>query len=150
MYIQNNVTFENLVYIVENLCKEAIEELELLFGQSYKTDGLNFLKKIPSENIKLIRLKENNEAVAVFGIVAQDENSAGVFFLSTKNLLKGNMITFLKGTKSCIDEWNQGYKILLDSCCKKNKSVIKWLGFLGFVATNEEDENFQIYKKVQK
>ena len=150
MYIDSNVTFPDIIYIVKNLCNKAIDELKILFGESYKVDTLFFLTKISPEDIKLIKLKQNKKPTAIFGIVKENEKTAGVFFLSTDDLYKGNMISFLKETREQINKWGKTYEVLLDSCYKKNKSVIKWLNFLGFEATNEEDNNFQIYMKRYK
>ena len=143
----DDITFKDIDYIVEHLCDKAIIELKEKFDKDYKFETLAYLTDVEFENIKCIRLKENNEPVALFGVIPLENNSAGIFFLSTDNLYKGNMIQFLKGTKSYIDNWNQKYKILLDDCYKKNDSVIKWLKFLKFEPTESGDENFQIYKR---
>lgn len=137
-------------YIIENLCDKAIDELLIKFGKSYEYDTKIYLYSIPFKNIKIIRLKNNDEPVALFGYIPLENNSAGIFFLSTNNLYEGNMIKFLKGTKHYIDEWSKEYPILLDDCYKKNDSVIKWLKFLKFEPTTTESDNFQIYKREVK
>lgn len=148
MYV-DDITVNDINFVVAHLCNKAIEELRVKFGRSFRYDTLSYLYNVPFRFIKTIKLKETGETVGLFGIIPLTNDSAGIFFLSTEKLYEGNMFLFLRETKKQIEAWNSKYEILLDDCYKQNKSVIKWLKILGFKPTTDEDKNFQIYQKVK-
>lgn len=149
MYV-DDITVNDINFVVAHLCNKAIEELRVKFGNSFRYDTLCYLYNVPFRFIKTIKLKKTGETVGLFGLVPLTDDSAGIFFLSTEKLYEGNMFLFLRETKKQIEAWNSKYEILLDDCYKQNKSVIKWLKILGFKPTADEDKNFQIYQKVKK
>lgn len=149
MYV-DDVTVNDINFVVAHLCNKAIEELRVKFGNSFRYDTLSYLYNIPFRFFKTIKLKKTGETVGLFGLVPLIDDSAGIFFLSTEKLYEGNMFLFLRETKKQIEIWNSKFEILLDDCYKQNKSVIKWLRILGFKPTADEDKNFQIYQKVKK
>lgn len=149
----DNTTPEDIDFVIDNLCEKVIEELKVMFGDDYKFLLSEQLYNLQLEDIRTVRLKKNNEPVAIFGLIPLNEYPsiniiAGIFFLSTENLYQGNMITFLKGTKKVVDCWAKQYQLLLDKCYKRYSSVVKWLKFLGFEPHPEsKGKDFQIYFK---
>ena len=139
---------EEVLYVLERLNQNAIHELKLLYGKNYIQKALNTIFKKENE-IVLIKLKKTNESVGVFGIIPiENTKFCGIFFLTTDNIHKGNKITLLKGANKQIKQWQQEYKLIMDSCLKSNETIIKWLTLLGFKPSEEyQDDNFQIYYK---
>lgn len=142
----------NAIYIVEavldNLCEDTKTELKKIYKTS---DDSNYLQctldAIKDSEIFVVKLQENNEPVGLYGLIPQDNESAGIFLLTTDNLHKGNLITFLKGAKKQVDEWSKQYKLIMDNCYKQNETIKKWLRLLGFKPSEYQDDNFQIYYK---
>ncbi len=143
-------TTNNSIYVVEavlnNLCEDTKKELKKIYSENF--DYLNSVfEAIKNTDIYLIRLKSNNEPVGIYGLIPQENNSAGIYLLTTDNLHKGNVITFLKQAKKQVNEWLKDYKLIMDNCYKQNETIKKWLTLLGFQPSEYQDEDFQIYFK---
>ncbi len=143
-------TTNNSIYVVEavlnNLCEDTKKELKKIYSEN--SDYLNSVfEAIKNTDIYLIRLKSNNEPVGIYGLIPQENNSAGIYLLTTDNLHKGNVITFLKQAKKQVNEWLKDYKLIMDNCYKQNETIKKWLTLLGFQPSEYQDEDFQIYFK---
>lgn len=143
-------TTNNSIYVIEavlnNLCEDTKKELKKIYSEN--SDYLNSVfEAIKNTDIYLIRLKSNNEPVGIYGLIPQENNSAGIYLLTTDNLHKGNVITFLKQAKKQVDEWLKDYKLIMDNCYKQNETIKKWLTLLGFQPSEYQDEDFQIYFK---
>jgi len=138
----------NAIYIIEavldNLCEDTQNEMIKLFGSNYQEP---IFEKIQDSEIFVIRLHSNHEPVGLYGLIELDNESAGIFLLTTDNLHKGNIITFLKGARKQVDEWSKQYKLIMDNCDKKNKTIQKWLKLLGFKPSDIQNKDFQIYYK---
>lgn len=131
-------------YVLENLHKDTVAELKKKYGEKY---ALPTFEAIRESEIFVIRLKSTREPVGLYGLIEQENNSAGIFLLTCQNLHKGNLITFLKRARKQINEWSEEYKLIMDNCDKNNKTIIKWLTLLGFKPAPYQDEDFQIYFK---
>ncbi len=143
-------TTNNSIYVIEavlnNLCEDTKKELKKIYSEN--SDYLNSVfEAIKNTDIYLIRLKSNNEPVGIYGLIPQENNSAGIYLLTTDNLHKGNVITFLKQAKKQVNEWLKDYKLIMDNCYKQNETIKKWLTLLGFQPSEYQDEDFQIYFK---
>ena len=143
-------TTNNSIYVIEavlnNLCEDTKKELKKIYSEN--SDYLNSVfEAIKNTDIYLIRLKSNNEPVGIYGLIPQENNSAGICLLTTDNLHKGNVITFLKQAKKQVNEWLKDYKLIMDNCYKQNETIKKWLTLLGFQPSEYQDEDFQIYFK---
>ena len=143
-------TTNNSIYVVEavlnNLCEDTKKELKKIYSEN--SDYLNSVfEAIKNTDIYLIRLKSNNEPVGIYGLIPQENNSAGIYLLTPDNLHKGNVITFLKQAKKQVNEWLKDYKLIMDNCYKQNETIKKWLTLLGFQPSEYQDEDFQIYFK---
>ena len=143
-------TTNNSIYVIEavlnNLCEDTKKELKKIYSEN--SDYLNSVfEAIKNTDIYLIRLKSNNEPVGIYGLIPQENNSAGIYLLTTDNLHKGNVITFLKQAKKQVNEWLKDYKSIMDNCYKQNETIKKWLTLLGFQPSEYQDEDFQIYFK---
>lgn len=138
----------NSIFIVEavlmNLCEDTKTELIKNFGDDYIDETFDIIQ---DTEINVIRLKSNNEPVGLYGVIPQENNSAGIYLLTTDNLHKGNVITFLKQAKKQVNEWSQKYSLIMDNCYKKNETIKKWLKLLGFKPSQYQSEEFQIYYK---
>lgn len=138
----------NSIFIVEavlmNLCEDTKTELIKNFGDDYIDETFDIIQ---DTEINVIRLKSNNEPVGLYGVIPQENNSAGIYLLTTDNLHNGNLITFLKQAKKQVNEWSQKYSLIMDNCYKENKTIIKWLKLLGFKPSQYQNEEFQIYYK---
>lgn len=134
---------KEIKYVLDNLCNETVSELEIIFGDGYKTKTYNLIKTLSEKFV--IKLKKTNEPCGLFGLIPQGENAAGIFLLTTDKLHEGNLITFLKGSKRQIEQWNTKFKLIMDSCSKKNETIKKWLVLMGFKPSHYQDDNFQIY-----
>lgn len=146
MYIDYSLTEDNLRFVIDNLCMDAVTELKALFGTFYKVETFDYLKSAKYKY--LIRLKSNNEIVGIFGILPQNPDTGGIFLLTTDNIHNGNIITFLRGAKKQIKLWEKDFKLIMDSCYKQNLIVKKWLELLGFKPSEKyQDKYFQIYYK---
>lgn len=132
-------------YVIDNLCEDTVIELKTMFGENYKEVVCEEIRQLTTKY--LIKLKETNEPVGLFGLLPQGINSAGVFLLTTDNLHNGNVITFLKRAKKQIEEWSEEYDLIMDRLYKKNQTIKKWLRLLGFKPSEFEDDEFQVYYK---
>lgn len=132
-------------YVIDNLCEDTVIELKTMFGENYKEVVCEEIRQLTTKY--LIKLKETNEPVGLFGLLPQGINSAGVFLLTTDNLHNGNIITFLKRAKKQIEEWSEEYDLIMDRLYKKNQTIKKWLRLLGFKPSEFEDDEFQVYYK---
>lgn len=134
--------------VLNNLCEDTKTELKKIFNSSENSDYLcNTFDIIRNSDIHIIKLRHSNEPVGLYGLIPQDKESAGIFLLTTDNLHKGNVITFLKGARKQVEQWSESYKLIMDNCYKKNDTIIKWLKLLGFQPSEIQDEDFQIYYK---
>lgn len=129
-------------YVLENLCKDTVKELVKIYGKDYLKQTF---QAITDTEIFVIKLKNNNEPVGLYGIIPLENNSAGIYLLTTDNLHKGNIITFIKGARKQVKEWQKQYKLIMDNCYKQNKTIKKWLTLLGFQPSVYQNKNFQIY-----
>lgn len=147
MFVDNIKNISEILHILDNLSEDTVIELKKLFGETYKDNTFEMLVSRSIEKY-LIRLKINDEPVGIFGIIPQSKNSGGIFFLTTKNLHRGNVITLLKGARNQILEWEKRYSLIMDSCYKKNETIKKWLKLLGFKPSEKyQDNDFQVYYK---
>lgn len=148
MYQEPLTKLQELKYILERLNKEAIAELKKLLGNDYKNEAFRLIKSNSVEKF-VIKLVNTNEPVGLYGIMSANKSSsaAGIFFLSTDNLHKGNKIKLLRGAKKQISVWEKKYKLLMDSCHRDNKTVMKWLSLLGFKPSEFFDDDIQIWYK---
>lgn len=145
MYATSSYNFKSVKYVLDNLCNDTSLELKIIFGHNYKLKVFNLIRALSVRY--LIRLKKTDEPVGIFGLIPQNENTAGIFLLTTDNLHNGNIITFLRSAKKQINEWSNDYKLIMDSCYKKNETIKKWLKLLGFIPSNYQNDDFQIYYK---
>lgn len=130
--------------VLENLCDDTKAELKMIYGEDYIK---SVFEDIKDTEIFVIRLKSNHEPVGIYGLIQLEDYSAGIYLLTTQNLYKGNMITFLKGVRKQVNEWQKEYKLIMDNCRKKNKTIKKWLSLLGFLPSKYQNNDFQIYFK---
>lgn len=135
---------KTICYVLSHLHKRTRDELCEIYGSLYID---NTYREIKDKEVFVIRLKNNNKPVGLFGLIPQSDKSAGIFLLTTDYLPEGNMITFLKGVKKQIRQWEKRYSLIMDNCYKQNKQIIKWLTLLGFRPSNYQDDKFQIYYK---
>lgn len=146
MYSEVAENNEEMKYVLGNLCDDTILELRKIFGENYETPALNEINQLTTKY--LIKLKSNNEPVGLFGLVPQlNPKTAGIFLLTTDNLHKGNVITFLKQAKKQVNEWLNDYDLIMDNCYKKNLTIQKWLRLLGFRPSRHHNDDFQVYYK---
>lgn len=145
MYASISRNTKEIKYVLNNLCDDTVLELVKLFGNNYKFKTFNIIRALSKKYI--IKLKHTNEPVGLFGLIPQSNNTAGIFLLTTDNLHKGNVITFLRSAKRQIEDWQSEYKLIMDSCYKKNETIKKWLRLLGFKASVYQDNDFQVYYK---
>lgn len=144
MYSEKATDSEEIKNVINNLCKDTVLELALNFGSDYRQKAF---ETIENAHKFIIKLKETNEAVGLFGLIPITEHSAGIFLLTTDNLHKGNIVTFLKQARKQVNEWSNDYKLIMDYCYKQNKTIQKWLTLLGFKPSEHQDIDFQIYYK---
>lgn len=146
MYAERIRNLREVRTVLDNLCDDTVLELEKLFGKNYKNKTFQIIRAIKAERY-IIKLKNTNEPVGVFGLIPVNDNSGGIFLLTCDNLHKGNLITFLKSARIQTDKWCEQYKLIMDSCYKKNETIKKWLRLLGFKPSEYQDNDFQVYYK---
>ena len=133
-------------FVLNNLCNEAKKELTILFGDNFKFEILSRLKDVVHKFS--IKLKKNDELVAIFGIFEVEKDIGGIYFLSTDNLKEGNIITLLRGSRKQVQSWMRDFSLILDTCFVENSSVRKWLILLGFIkVASGGDGVFEIFGK---
>ena len=146
MFIDYSPEVVEVEYVLNNLSYLTKKELSLSFGKDYKDKVINIL--VLSKCLYLIKLKKDSTPVAIFGLIEENAQSAGIFFLSTDEMYQGNMIQLIRESKKVIDNWLKTYKVLLDDCHKENIKIQKWLKYLGFSASGEiKSDNFEVYYK---
>jgi hypothetical protein len=130
--------------VLNNLCEDTVIELKAIFGDDYVNKTWVTINK---NKMYLIRLKCSNAPVGLFGLISlkKYKKSAGIFLLTTDDLHKGNMFTFLKCAKKQVDSWADEYDLIMDNCYKKNLKIKKWLKLLNFKPSEYQDDDFQIY-----
>lgn len=143
MYSDRVFKYTEALYVIKNLCNDTRKELELIYGNDYQKRVLEEIYKAQEKYI--IKLKNTDEAVGLFGLTFEGEGVGGIFLLTTDNLHNGNLITFLRCTKLQIKEWEKNYKLIMDNCYKRNATIKKWLKLLGFKPSKHQNEDFQIY-----
>ncbi len=149
MYAEKfNNQCNDVIHVIENLSHSTAVEMVGIFGYPYENILYQAILQNKTESY-VIKLKKTNEAVGLFGLTAQNLNkkSAGIYLLTTDNLKKGNIITFLKEAKKQVDVWTDKYDLLMDTCFKENKTIVKWLTLLGFKPSQYQDDNLQLYFK---
>ena len=146
MYIDYLPEAVEIEVVLNNLSELTKVELIKAFGEDYKNLIINLLPF--TKYTYLIKLKADNSAVGMFGLVEETPDRAGIFFLSTDEMYKGNMIKLIRTSKTIVDEWLKEYKVLLDDCHQDNEKVMKWLCLLGFKPTGKIKEGcfFEYYK----
>ncbi len=145
MYSEKLLNLNEIKYILERLNSEAVAELKVLFGNDYKNQAFQILRAAKEKFV--IKLEKTKEPVGLYGVVHSTSSVAGIFFLTTNNLHKGNKIKLLRGAKNQISLWEKKYKLILDSCHKNNYIIAKWLRLLGFKPSEFQDNNIQIWYK---
>lgn len=146
MYAERIRSLKEVRTVLDNLCDDTILELRKLFGKDYKKKVFQIIRLIKAERF-IIKLKDTNEPVGVFGLIPVNKDSGGIFLLTCDNLHKGNVITFLKSARKQINEWGERYKLIMDSCYKQNETIKKWLRLLGFKPSEYQDKDFQVWYK---
>lgn len=138
---------KNVTHVLNNLCNDTELELIANFGTDYRNHVQTELKRL-QRKYYVIKLKDNNEPVGLYGLIPVKKRVAGIFLLTTDNLHKGNVIRFLRGCKKQINLWQNDYDLIMDLQYKKNETVKKWLKTLGFEASEMfQNDNFQVYYK---
>lgn len=127
-YAERVKSLREVRFVLDNLCNDTKIEVEKIFGDDYRKQIFQIIRLIKKERY-IIRLKQTNEPVGVFGLIPVNENSGGIFLLTCDNLHKGNVITFLKSAKRQIDKWCEEYKLIMDSCYKQNETIKNGLDF---------------------
>ena len=164
MYSTKATSVKEIRYVLDNLNPEAVSELKVLFGDSYKKNAFQIIRATTVKSI--IKLKDTNEPVGVYGLVPlkvgsqsgltphpnphikkREKRIAGTLFLTTSNLHKGNIIKLLRTAKKQIEIWQNQYSTILDSCHKSSKTIQKWLTLLGFKPSGWEDNDIHVYYK---
>ena len=75
---------------------------------------------------------EQNRPVLMGGVGAGDEPNAGcVWMLATTDIEK-HKVSFLRGCRAWVEEWNKKYPVLFNCVDERNELHIKWLRWLGF------------------
>ena len=144
MFIDYYPKENDIKVVLENLSELTKKELIVAFGEEYIKEILN----TQAICLYLIRLKKENKPVGIFGLIEEEKNIAGIFFLTTDEVYKGNMIKLIRTSKKIVDEWLKEYDVLLDDCHKDNEKVMRWLCLLGFKPTGRMKEGafFEFYK----
>ncbi len=146
MYSQRATSIKDIRYVLDNLNPEAVYELKTLFGESYKKNAFQIIRATTIKNI--IKLKDTNEPVGVYGLIPmKNPKHCGIFFLTTNNLQKGNITKLLREAKKQIAIWETQYETIMDSCHKSSETIKKWLTLLGFKPSGWEDNNIHVYYK---
>ncbi len=146
MYIsQRRVNISEVIEIVNSVADKTREELIAIYGKNYHQPVCEVIFKAPEKH--LIRLKSTGEPVGIFGLTHEGEDIGGIFLLTTDKLHQGNVLTFLRGAETQINEWMNDYKLIMDNWYKKNETILKWLKLLGFQPSNIQNDEFQIYYK---
>ena len=146
MYAERIKNLREVRTVIDNLCDDTVIELKKTLGKNYKQKTFQIIRAIRKEKF-IIKLKNTNEPVGVFGLIPVNDNAGGIFLLTCDNLHKGNLITFLKGARKQTDEWCEEYKLIMDKLYKKNETIKKWLRLLGFKPSEYQDNDFQVYYK---
>ena len=128
--------------VIDKLIGLTVEELIIRFGFEWKKE-VKAIVNLAKEKY-VIRLKENDEPVGLFGIIEETQDVAGIFLLMSEEIKKGNMIHLIRQSKAIVDDWMKDYKALLDDCHFENEKIIRWLMFLGFKPTDEIKDNYFI------
>lgn len=131
--------FIEIEEVIDKLIGLTVEELITRFGFEWKKE-VKAIVNLAKEKY-VIRLKENDEPVALFGIIEETQDIAGIFLLMSEEIKKGNMIHLIRQSKAIVDDWMKNYKALLDDCHFENEKIIRWLMFLGFKPTDEIKDN---------
>lgn len=144
MFAVSNFTDKDIKFILDNLCDKSVEELQIICGNNFYNIVFDKIKQ--SEDKILIKLKNDNQPVAIVGIIplSKTNKSGALFFLSTDNLKKGCKMHLLKESRKYILKWLDTYNEIIDQCYNKNFIIMKWLKFLGFSEISK-DENFNYY-----
>ena len=146
MYSEKALRTKEIKHVLENLCEDTAIEAKTLLGSNYKEYIFHTLRCVTEKQI--IKLKSSGEAVGLFGLIPFGDGVGGIFLLTTDNLHKGNVITFLRRAKLQIQKWESKYSLIMDRHYKKNETIKKWLKLLGFVPSEaHQDKDFQIYYK---
>lgn len=149
MYVDYLPEAVEIEVVLDNLSELTKAELIKAFGKDYKNSIINLLPF--TKYTYLIKLKADNSAVGIFGLIEETPDRAGIFFLSTDEIYKGNMIKLIRTSKAVVDEWLKEYKVLLDDCHLDNEKVMRWLCLLEFKPTGKiKVGNFAEYYKGDK
>ena len=144
MYAEKIKSLIAVRQVLNNLCDDTILELEKTLGKDWKKKAFQIIRAIKKERY-IIKLKENHKPVGLFGLIPLGEKVGGIFLLTSDELHKGNLITFLKSARKQIDNWCNDYELIMDSLYKENQTIKKWLQLLRFKPSTFEDENFQVW-----
>lgn len=132
--------------IIEKLSGLTVEEAIIRFGNNWKKEVKTIINLAKEKFV--IRLKNSNIPVGVFGLIEESEDVAGIFLLLSEEIKKGNMIHLIRESKKVVDDWSKNYKALLDDCHYENEKIIRWLMMLGFKPTEEiKDSCFITFQK---
>ncbi len=137
---------EEILFILNNLRNEDLEELLALYGKNWLNKTVLSLK---DKNFYILYGFSSNKTlipIAMGGfweLFEQDKSIASVWLLTTK-FVNINKSAFWREVSSQIKEKSKKYNIMFNYIYKSNKEAKKWLKKLGFKFDNPHPENLKL------
>lgn len=123
---------KDVLFILDNLRSEDIEESKFVYGEDWKNKSLTNIMKSDCHAVVGVD-SITGTPVCIGGVTAIDNNSGvGVVWLLATNDVKNHKYSLLKELKKEFDNYDEKYWFLYNFIFYKNnlaKSWLKWLGF---------------------
>ncbi len=116
---------------------EDVQEIKSYSGRTpleALTDGLNESRRC------FTVVTDDDEIVAMFGVVPSVREDTGIVWLLAAPLLKAHSREFIKQSDAWLDKLHERHPILWNYVDKRNKTHIGWLKLIGanFIAEHPE------------
>lgn len=147
------VNEKDVKYILDNLRKEDVLEVQAVHGENWKEIELNEI--LNTDSYTVIGADENNTPICIGGLYEVSDGVGVVWFLSTDDIKK-HKLSMLKHLQKEFESFDKDYWFLYNLIYKSNNLAKNWLKWIGFkfdmtkpVGMNIPDD-FEFFYRIKK
>ena len=136
---------KDVMYILENLRKEDIEECKIVHGADWKQKSFDAVMQTDFE--VLVGVTKNGDIPVCMGGVwhlEKDDSKIATAWLLSTDEVQNHKISLLKELKKEFEKYDKKYDLTYNLIYEKNYMAKNWLKWLGFRFDNPKPEGFNV------
>ena len=137
-----NKNLADVSYILDNLRKEDLEELQALWGENWREETLNNIMNMDFE-VLLGKTKKGEVPVVMGGIWEVGRGVGCAWLLSTPEI-KNHRHCFLRELRYEIEKSKSKFCLIYNFIYKENFEAKRWLKWLGFRFDNPHPKGVEV------